>query len=112
MQLPDFDTLKNLAVDDPEGFEALRRQHVEALINSAPAAMQQRLRGLQFQIDAQRQVSKSPMGSCIRMSRMMHESFGRLREALADFTQNPEALPELESVSVREVATVIPFRSR
>ena len=110
MQLPDFDTLKNLAQDDPSAFEALRRQHVDALIERAPDHVQQRLRGLQFQIDAQRQLAKSPMGSCIRISRMMHDSFAKLRESLAEFTHNPEALPELTINTT--AATVIPFRSR
>ena len=82
MQLPDFDTLKHLAADNPDAFEALRQQHIDALIASAPATMQQRLRGLQFQIDAQRRLAKNPMGSCIRISRMMHDSFARLREAI------------------------------
>ncbi len=111
MQLPDFDTLKNLASEDPAAFEALRLQHIEALLASAPAPMQNRLRGLQFQIDANRQLSKSPLGSCIRISRMMHESFASLREALAGFTHNPDALPALNSETfAREAATVLPFR--
>lgn len=109
MVLPDFDTLKNLAAADPQAFEALRLQHIEALITSAPESMQQRLRGLQFQIDGQRRLSSNPMGACVRISRMMHDSFGRLREALNEAAGGEAGLPDF---SVPEAATVLPFRAR
>ena len=77
--LPDFDELLLLAQSNPEKLEALRKDMCEALINSAPPEKQRRLRGLQFQIDMEREKSTSPIGACIRISRMMHESFDELR---------------------------------
>jgi hypothetical protein len=53
---------------------------VEKLITNAPEALRQRLRGVQFQIDAHRQLhASSPMGSCLKISELMHESFADLR---------------------------------
>lgn len=81
-QLPDFDTMMQMAKDDPQALEQLRSDCIAELLDDAPVAMRRRLEGLQFQIDAKRQVAKSPLQSCIAISRMMHESFEELRVAL------------------------------
>lgn len=84
---PDFDRLVKLAKEDPEALERFRLEQVENLIEQAPEAYQPRLRGLQFQIDAQRRIHKdSPMGSCMKISQMMHESFAELRTWLNAIT--------------------------
>ncbi|WP_371194104.1 DUF3135 domain-containing protein [Glaciecola sp. SC05] len=76
----DFDYLSKLYQTDPEKFEELRAKEIEALIESASSKSQTRLRGLQFQIDAQREIHKnSSLGACIAISKMMHESFEELR---------------------------------
>ncbi|GAB2196021.1 DUF3135 domain-containing protein [Sessilibacter sp. MAH4] len=80
--LPDFDTLMELAKNDPTAFEALREQYINAVIENSPVNMQRRLRGLQFQIDAKRKTSSTPMKACITLSAMMHDSFDRLRRVL------------------------------
>lgn len=80
--LPDFDELVRLAKEDPEELERIRAEAVETLINKAPLESQRRLRGLQFQVDMERQKAKNPMDSCIRVSKMMHDSFNTLRDAL------------------------------
>lgn len=76
----DFDYLSNLYKTDPEKFEAIRTQEIENVISQAGDKEQKRLRGLQFQIDSQREIHKhSAMGACIAISQMMHESFEELR---------------------------------
>jgi hypothetical protein len=80
--LPDFDVLATMAQTDPAGLEALRQRLCEELIASAPPHMQRRLRGLQFQIDAQRRLAKTPLQACLKISEMMHDSFAELRAAL------------------------------
>jgi len=80
--LPDFDVLATMAQNDPEGLEALRQRLCEELITSAPPHMQRRLRGLQFQIDAQRRLARTPLQACLKISEMMHDSFAELRDAL------------------------------
>lgn len=82
MQLPPFEELAELAKNDPVALEQLRVKFSEALIASAPEAAQARLRGLQFQIDAQRRAAKNPVAACIRISAMMHDSLQQLNDAL------------------------------
>jgi hypothetical protein len=79
---PTRDELFKLAKEDPAQLESLRAQEIEALITSAPESMQRRLRGLQFQIDAKRSLSKTPMASCLAISQMMFDSVYELNNAL------------------------------
>ncbi|WP_053981988.1 DUF3135 domain-containing protein [Marinagarivorans algicola] len=81
-QWPTTDELFRLAKEDPDALEVLRQHEVEALIASAPNNMQRRLRGLQFQIDAKRRASKTPMAACIAISQMMFDSVYELNNAL------------------------------
>lgn len=69
----DFDRWLKLASTDLSAFEALRRSTIDEVIRQAPEAQQERLRRLQWRIDQERRRSDSPMGACIRISRMMWE---------------------------------------
>ena len=69
-----FDTMKDMAKDDPEAFERLRQQMIDALIDDAPEANRRRLIGLQWRVDQERLLARTPMGACIRISNMMWES--------------------------------------
>jgi len=80
--LPGFDELKKLAEQDPERLETLRQQWVEETISDAPEQFQRRLRGLQFQIDMEREKAKNPVSACIRVSKMMHDSLAKLYETI------------------------------
>jgi len=91
--LPDFDTLMQLAKDDPEALERLRQNSIAELLDSAPSHMRRRLEGLQFQIDAKRKIAKTPMQACITISRMMHESFEELRLALNSAVNTDDQAP-------------------
>lgn len=110
-ELPDFDTLKAMAEQDPEGLENLRQQHVNALIDQAPEPMRRRLRGLQFQIDAQRQIHTTPLAACIKLSQMMYESFSELRYLLNDATGQGPSLPhkKLNNLQMSQPAQVLEF---
>ncbi len=70
----DFDHWANTARTNPHLFEEMRRQAIEEVIAQAPKEQQQRLRCLQWRIDQERRQAKSPLGACIRISRMMWES--------------------------------------
>ena len=87
--LPDFDTLAKLAKDDPEAFEALRRDLVDDLIDHAPQAKQARLRGLQFRVDAVRQLAKSDLGSAVKIYEMMWRSFRSLASEWENLRRGP-----------------------
>jgi len=87
--LPKFDDLLAMAEQDPQALERLRSELVENLIAGAQdEILKQRLRGLQFRIDLERERSTSPLSACVRLSQMMHESLLDLRDSL----QAPQSL--------------------
>lgn len=109
----DWDTWSTLAKDDPEAFERKRIETIEALISSASPELQPRLRGLQFRIDMERSRSSSPMGACVRINRMMWDSFGELRGALDDLRKelNGTERQVERARAPRQSATIVPFRA-
>jgi hypothetical protein len=113
VQLPPFDELKQLANRNPEALEALRQQLIEQTINSAGEDFRRRLRGLQFQIDMERQRASNPLSACLRMSRMMHERLHCMVESL-NFSDdsNADALLSRNTANNAGVANVIPFPFR
>jgi len=101
--LPNFDELMKLALQDPNKLEALRQSWVEDMINKAPEHFQRRLRGLQFQIDMERQKASNPVSSCVRLSQMMHEGLANLQQVITQ-----QSLPE-DTVEKQTAAAIIPF---
>lgn len=81
-ELPDFDTLMELAQNDPEAFDRLKAEAVEQTISEANEFSQRRLRGLQWQIDVTVKKAKTPMEGCVKVSEMMHDKLWELRMAL------------------------------
>ena len=70
----DFDAWAELARKDPEAFERLRADTIEAWLQQAPTHRQQRLRRLQWRIDGAREQADNPMAACIRLSQVMWDS--------------------------------------
>jgi len=70
----DFSEWSNLASSDPKAFEQRRELAIEKAILSMPDAKQQRMRRLQWRIDQERRLSKTPMAACIKLSNMMWEN--------------------------------------
>lgn len=103
----EFEQWAELAVADPQGFEAARARVLESLIESAPAASRRRLRGLQWQVDRIREQASNPMSSCLRISELMWDkvlgSDGLVEhvEQLTGARQRPTAK--------RDSATVLAF---
>ncbi|MAZ88899.1 MAG: hypothetical protein CL693_14810 [Cellvibrionaceae bacterium] len=81
-----FDELLELAQSDPEALERYRQQQIELTLSEAPECIRARLEGLQFQIDAQRSLHHNPMGTCIKLSQMMQDSFQQLQAMLERLT--------------------------
>jgi hypothetical protein len=106
-QSMDFEQWRKMASQDPEGFEKMRREMVEELIERSSAIRQQRLRGLQWRIDQVRVHSPNPMAACISLSSMMWESFAG-EEGLAD-TLNRQHTPRKQA---QLKAELIPFPRR
>ena len=78
----DFDKWARLAQEDPAEFERQREATLRATIAAAPSEHRQRLEGLQFRLDMERQRSESPLGSCVRLNSLMWAGFYRLRKQL------------------------------
>ncbi len=70
----DFSEWSNLADTDPQAFEDKRVAVIESVIQAMPDAKQERMRRLQWRIDQERRLAKSPMAACIRLSDMMWEN--------------------------------------
>lgn len=75
LQLPSHEVLSQLARDDPQAYETLRREVIDSFIDNAPEGIQPRLRGIQFRVDCVRRLSQSALGSTLKISKLMWESF-------------------------------------
>ena len=105
--LPSFDELKTMAAERPEELESLRKRMTDEILRQAPEERRRRLEGIVFKINAERQRSKNPMQACIRISQMMMDSVGELRDAL-----NSMGMPATQRAATEapRVAEVVPFR--
>jgi hypothetical protein len=74
MDLPSFDDLMSLYINEPARFDRLRERIIEDEIASARLKDQRRLRGIQFQIECIRTTSKTPLASCLKIQQLMHSS--------------------------------------
>lgn len=105
-ELPNFETLRYLAENDPQQLEQIRSDLTEQLIAGAPARLQPRLRGLQFQIDARVRTASNPIAACITVSGMMRESLEQLRQVLNGETPAPAKQPSAEVIPWRTSPTI------
>lgn len=67
----DFDQWSRIAQQEPEKFEAMRQKMINDLIAQAPAHLQQRMTGLQWQVDQIRNQASNPMAACLQISQKM-----------------------------------------
>lgn len=107
----EFKQWVEMAENDPELFEKLRQDAINEVIENAPTAHRQRLRCLQWRIDQERRQSKSALGACVRISRMMWESVagrGGLLESLSQMKESP--FSQSTPMAPATKADVVPFR--
>ncbi|MBT8138461.1 MAG: DUF3135 domain-containing protein [Gammaproteobacteria bacterium] len=119
--LPDFDTLRDIARNNPAGLERLRIALCQKVIEEAPEHSRARLEGLMFQINARRQLAKTDLEACEDLSQMMNASLKRMQAMLKDLrTIQSESillstrnyLGEHSPTEDAEVAAVIPFKRK
>lgn len=67
----DFDRWSEIARQEPEKFEAMRRQMIDDLIAQAPEHLKPRMAGLQWQVDQIRSQAGNPMTACLQISQKM-----------------------------------------
>ena len=87
----DFATWSRIAQEDPDAFESMRLAAIEDFLQTVPPESRERLRRLQWRIDQERRLANSPMGACIRLSRMMWEQVlgdSGLRERFRELGQS------------------------
>ena len=75
----DFDEAMELARTDPEAFEQYRRDIIRILINRAPERNRHRLHRLQWRIDQERKRAANPIDACLKLYRMMIDTFNNAR---------------------------------
>ena len=70
----DFAEWVDLAAKDQTTFEDLRQAAIDDFIESVPQENRERLRRLQWRIDQERRLARTPMNACMRLSRMMWQN--------------------------------------
>lgn len=87
-RLPAFDVLLDLARNDPQGLEELRLTLTSSIIEAAPSeANRRRLRGIQFQVDMEREKARTPLAATIRISELMCQSLAELHRTMVTSTE-------------------------
>ena len=82
-RLPGFEVLVDMARNDPEGLETLRRSLTDAVIAGASSdSTRRRLQGLQFRVDVERRRAGTPLAAAIRISEMMCHSLASLHASM------------------------------
>jgi hypothetical protein len=95
----DYDYWSQLWKDDPEAFEIERKRFIERCIASVPEEKRQRLYGLQWRVDMERQRSKTPYAALLRLQKMMWESVlgeNGLLDSLRTITESTACAPQGE----------------
>lgn len=116
LEIPSHEFLSQLAREDSQAYEALRRELLESFIESTPARHKRRLRGLQFRVDNERRLSHTALGSTVRIYQLMWESFLCLNREWQDFARMNEECEKLQEPTQaleyvpKRTARIIEFR--
>lgn len=97
--LPDFDSLRRLYQDDPEGFEQFRTQLLREAVESAPLVHRPALESLLSRIDTARQATSTPMEAAHVAFRMMRDSVTLLTQG---WEQAQAAMAEWQAALIIE----------
>lgn len=108
-----FDEWSSLAHNDPEAFEARRKEFIDQYIESLPADVQQRMRQLQWRIDTVRKLAGTPMAACLKIYNMMWDSVVGEHGMVEKLNHIASLSAPVNNTSVVEKkADVLPFRSQ
>jgi hypothetical protein len=103
VRLPAFDVLVDMARNDPQGLETLRRSLTNAVITAAPSEeARRRLRGLQFRVDMERRRAATPLAATIRISELMCRSLAKLHRSMVE----PDSLRPAQTAPPASAAIV------
>lgn len=104
-----FDEWAELARKDKQAFEKKRMELISQLIKNSDPDVRHKLQCLQFKINMEREKSKSAMGSCIRMQRMLMNHFV---DKFIPTIENSRKLlinDNFRKIENNHTATIIPF---
>lgn len=104
--LPSFDVLMELAQNHPEELEQIRIQLSQEILDDASPRLKQRLEGLNFRMEMERQRAKNPLQCCIRITALMHDSFDRMRMELTTLVE--PCPPHLRAIGQNQAANQSP----
>lgn len=105
----DFEAWAKVARENPEEFERRRQQEIRKVIDARPD-LRHRLEGLQFRIDAERKLARTPLKACLRVSTLMWNCFYDLKEQLDGLAAGVRGTEPLPSASTPRHADIIPLR--
>jgi hypothetical protein len=81
-KLPAFDVLVDMARNDPQRLEKLRRKLTSSVIAGADTVQKRkRLEGLQFRVDLERRRARSPLAATIKIYEMMCQAVADLQRS-------------------------------
>lgn len=109
-----FDYWRELAKNDPAKFEKERSAAIEEVIATAPKAeTRDRLRKLQWRVDAERKISKNPMQACLKIYNMMwgkvYGDDGLLHSLNTLLEYNTGKVADHEKVEMKKTADILAF---
>jgi hypothetical protein len=103
----DFDRWRELAINDPQAFEAERVRVIEQAIAEAPARSRERLLKLQWKLDQIRRTSRTPLAAALRMHQLLSQSVWGERGLLEHLRWLQTGIPPQQA---GPRAPVLPFR--
>lgn len=81
-EMPDFETLADLAARDPIAFEKIRDHLIEKTIYSQPESKREKLARLQFRIDGVIRRSSNPVHACVLLNGLLLDSAANLLDKI------------------------------
>ncbi|MEH6649385.1 MAG: DUF3135 domain-containing protein [Motiliproteus sp.] len=106
-ELPEFETLIELADKDPEAFERFRQQTCQQFIETTSNHHQHRLRAIQNRVEMALDRAANPMAGIISVSTMMHDSFYQLTCKLQQVNRLTRHKKNLTPLPTSPSATII-----
>jgi hypothetical protein len=111
MKPMDFEQWVELASNDPEQFEEMRRAAINEFLESVPSSERRlQLQRLQWRVDRVRERCTTPMAATIAISEMMWDAFYDLHDRYQDLFGAKTAKRYKQQVPPRS-AKILPFEA-
>jgi len=112
-----FDYWCDLAKNNPAKFEQKRSAAIKEMIATAPKAeTRDRLKKLQWRVDAERKISKNPMQACLKIYNMMMEKVygddGLLYSLNTLLEYNTGKIADCEKGAIKKSADILAFPAK